>query len=493
MATIPPENLDSLVYHLAIPRQALLAGRLVDLPWMQHSYFPLHAEMLFAAALELDTSGCLAGLLHLTAALLAMLVAARLAERLFGAGAGGWAALLLASVPALALVAGVAWNDWLVLLYLGCALEHHLAARAGGSGRERVVEAALLGAAAATKYVALPALALLLLPPWRPRRRLLTAFALAGLAVLPWYGRNLALRGNPIFPLLGGSPAAETLAWYRGGDAGFAERLRGYLFRGDLADEGLGLLLPAAALVAAVALPGRRRVPGALLLLGVLYLPPLALAHPTLRAFAPLLLVLALLGAGGLAAIASTRRARAGLAAVAAPLLLFGALQVAVFFESTQELSVTLGLEDEASLLRRHQPYFAAFEWIERSSPAEAGVLVVGESRVFHLRRPAVWASYLDPHPVGGFLAPRRGPGEVAARLAAAGVRLVYFYPAQYRIGPRPPGLHRELTFHVDEASDRAFRALLERHARPVYHRGGAWVFALLPPGEPAPEPGAER
>jgi hypothetical protein len=170
-------------------------------------------------------------------------------------------------------------------------------------------------------------------------------------------------------------------------------------------------------------------------------------------------------------------------------------MQVAIFFERTQELSVALGLEDEASLLRRHQPYYAAFEWIARHSPPGAGVLVVGESRVFHLARPAVWGSYLDPHPISGFATPGGDPRETAARLAAAGVRLVYFYPPQYRVGPRPPGRHRELVFHVDEASDRAFRALLERRARPVYHRGGAWVFALLPPDEPAPAaaPGAAR
>jgi hypothetical protein len=56
---------------------------------------------------------------------------------------------------------------------------------------------------------------------------------------------------------------------------------------------------------------------------------------------------------------------------------------------------------------------------------------------------------------------------------------------AQCRVGPRPPGRHRELVFHVDEASDRAFRAPLERHARPVYHRGGVWVSALDGPTAP--------
>ena len=484
IASMPPQSLDSLVYHLAVPRQALLAGRLPDLPAMQPGYFPLHAEMLFAAALELDPSGCVAQLLHLVAAALASWVAARLAERLFGAGAGGWAALLLASIPALALVAGVAWNDWFVLLYLGCALERHLDAR-GGAPRERLAEGALLGAAAATKYVALPALALLLLPAWRPPRRLLAAVALAALAMAPWYGRNLVLRGNPVFPLLSGSPAEAALAHYRGAEEPLGERLRGYFFRADLADEGLGLLLPVAAVVAAVALPGRRRVPGALLLLGALYLPPLLLTHPTLRAFSPLLLVLAILGSGGLAAIAPTRRSRLALAAVAAPLLLYGTMQPAIFFERTQELSVTLGLEDEATLLRRHLPAYRAFEWIDRHAPPDAGVLVVGESRVFHLRRPAVWGSYVDPHPIAGFMGPGGDSVATAARLAAAGVRLVYFHPAQYRVGPRPPGRHRELVFHVDEASDRAFRALLERHARPVYHRGGVWVFALGGPTAP--------
>jgi hypothetical protein len=481
LASMPPTSLDSLVYHLAIPRQALIAGRLGDFPTMQHSYFPLHAEMLFAAALEIDPGGCVAQGLHLAAALAALVVVARIAERLFGAGAGAWAAMLLASIPALALVAGVAWNDWFVLLYLACAIEHHLRATADDAPRERVLEALLLGAAVATKYVALPALLLPLLPRPGGWRRTVAAMGVVAAIALPWYGRNLALRGNPVFPLLDDGPAASALAWYRGEGIPLVERLQGYVFRADLADEGLGLLLPAALLVAAVALAGRRLVPSWLLLLGAVYLPLPLISHPTIRAFGPLLLVLALVGAGGMASIATSERRRIAIAVTTAPLLLYGVMQTAVFFESTQELTVPLGLEDEARFLRRREPSYAAFEWIHSHAPPAAGVLVVGESRVFHLRRPATWASYLDPHPIAAFAPPGAPVQRVADDLAARGIRLVYFHPAQYRVGPRPAGRHRELVFHVDERDDRAFRNLLEQRARPVYHRDGSWVFALLP------------
>ncbi|RYG70072.1 hypothetical protein EON80_08575 [bacterium] len=52
--TLAPPNgndYDSLTYHLAVPAQYLRAGKVVELPFDHHSYFPFTLEMLYALGL----------------------------------------------------------------------------------------------------------------------------------------------------------------------------------------------------------------------------------------------------------------------------------------------------------------------------------------------------------------------------------------------------------------------------------------------------------
>jgi hypothetical protein len=55
LLTLAPPNAndyDSLVYHLAAPQRYLDIGRIVELPYDHHSYFPFLTEMLFALGLQ---------------------------------------------------------------------------------------------------------------------------------------------------------------------------------------------------------------------------------------------------------------------------------------------------------------------------------------------------------------------------------------------------------------------------------------------------------
>jgi len=511
VALAPPVAIDSLIYHLAIPKQAALAGCLVEMPWLAYSYFPLHAEMLYGLALPLG-GGQLAQLLHLAAAVAATATAARMAARCFGGAAAAWTALLLASAPLLNLIAGTAGNDWFVALFVALALEQHL--RSEDEPSQRRLEAVFLGAAVATKYTALPALVLLLLPlprDARTWRRLLAQLALVIAVAAPWYGRNLLLRGNPVYPLLDRGPAAAALADFRGADASLLGRLRGYLFEPQLVDEFPGLLLPAAVVLAAILLPRRRRVesatarptgqpldvgarrrlaplvPRALLVLALVLALPLLVAHPTARSFAPLLLLLAVLGGGGLALVAATPWRRRALAIVALAVLPihFAAIFAVWDLDGHQPLRFVAGAEDEDAYLRRSQPYVDAYRTLSRHATTGTRVLVVGEPRAFYLDRPAIWGSVVDPAAFASFASgPPDAPRIDPERLREAGVRLVYFYPPQLHAGRRPPGIRHELESYVEPALGRAFRQLLAEHARPVFRRGNSWIFALRGDGE---------
>ncbi|HEV8240255.1 MAG TPA: hypothetical protein VGS57_12875 [Thermoanaerobaculia bacterium] len=519
VALAPPIAIDSLIYHLAIPRQAALYGRLVDMPWLAYSYFPLHAEMLYGLALPLG-GGELAQLLHLLAAVAAVVTAARIASRCFGGSAAPWTAVLLAGAPMLNLVAGTAGNDWLVALYVTLALEQHLDAEERPAARW--LEAIFLGAAAATKYNALPALVLLLLPlprSSRSWRRLAAQIGLVLVVALPWYGRNLLLRGNPLYPLLSESPAATALAHFRG-EAPLVARLRGYLFEPNLIDEWPGLLLPAAVALALVVLPRRRRVdsdaargaaqplhdgearhrlvppiPCALVVLALVLALPVLVASPTARSFTPLLLLLAIAGGGALALVASRPAARAALVAVALALLL---VQLAAIFsvwqlDGHEPLRVVAGLEDEDDYLRRSQPYLDAYRTLSQHASDEARVLLAGETRAFYLDRPAVWGSVVDADPFAAFAGSPPDPAAASQRLRAAGVKLVYYFPPQHRAGARPPGIRHELEQYVSPELDGALRRMLAEHARPVFHQGNNWIFALRGGDGAAPPPRPQR
>lgn len=479
IALAPPVGLDSLVYHLGIPRQAALYGRLLPMPWLTFSSFPLHAEMLYGVTLALDGGGVLAQLLQLAAAVAAVVIAARLAGRAFGAAAAPFAALLLASAPVLNLTAGMAGSDWLVIFYVALALEQH--ARAGDEPAARRLEAVFLGAAAATKYTALPALVLFLVP-WRrlPWRRLFVQGALVLAVTLPWYGRNLLLHHNPLYPFLGGSPAGAALSHARG-DVSLLARLGHYLFEPQLIDESVGLLLPAAAVIAAWMLPGRRRAPRALLVVALVYALVLLATHATVRSFGPLLLAVAVLGGGGMALLAATPRRRLALWTLVLAVLPLHLVNVLVSWEldDNRPLRALAGFESADDYLRRTQPYLDAYRAVGRYAPPNARVLVMGESRVFYLDRPAIYGSAVDPSPFGPFAGSPPDAATAARRLRDAGVRFVVSYPAQLRVGPRPPGIRWELNHHLTPELDRAFRQLLVKHARVVWHRDNFWIHEL--------------
>ena len=212
--------------------------------------------------------------------------------------------------------------------------------------------------------------------------------------------------------------------------------------------------------------------------------------------------MLAIAGGGALAVLASRPAARTALviAAIALSTIQLAAIFAVWHLDGHEPLRVVAGLEDEDDYLRRSQPYLDAYRTLSQHATADARVLLVGETRAFYLDRPAIWGSVVDPDPFAHFAGSPPDPAAAARRLRAAGVKLVYFFPPQHRAGPRPPGIRHELEQYVTPELDRAFRQMLAEHARPVFHRGNGWIFALRsddadvqPPiaPQPAARPGA--
>ncbi len=484
MALVPPISLDSLVYHLAVPHQFALAGRAFEMPWNAHSYFPLHAETLFGLALQLG-GGRLAQLVHLLAMMLTLLVTVRLGTRLFSPRAGAWSALLLLSTPVLVLIAGWAWNDWFVLLYVALALESY--AESKHSAPRYLLTAAFVAGSLAVKYYALPLLLLLVVPIPRPAlRRLSAAAAVVAAVALPWYGKNLLTEGNPFYPLLSAPGASQSLISYRGGEP-FWERISAYVGRLDLIDESIGvLLLCLFPLLLVLPKKGDQRLRVYWLIL-LVYLVVALLVSPTVRVFSPLLLVLAILAGGAIAHLNGKGVWRTlGLAAVTAALVV-NLAQILWVVHRYEPLEAAFAFTSDQKYLETGQRYFTAFQWLNQQTAPEDRVLVVGESRIYYLDRVAVAGTYLDPHPIASFRSPGCDHGCLANRLWSEGIRWIYFDPTQYGVLSAPrESLSNELLFLVDDDEAHAFAELLENHTEERLRIGERRVLALEKPPEPA-------
>jgi hypothetical protein len=229
-ALAPPLKFDALVYHLALPRQYLLAGRMVYLPQNMYWGMPQTAEMLYTWAMSLGGEpaaavlGWLAGLVTLLG--LMGLIADRLEV------GPGWAALA-ALICGFTLATGLAWgyNDWWVILF-GLGFLISLSAWVDTQPTGLLAVAGLFaGLALSTKYTAGILLfcgGAVILLKWkslgggRHTIRALLQFGLAAFFVfIPWLLKNWLATGNPFYPLFfpAGAMSSLRLDLYQGGEA----------------------------------------------------------------------------------------------------------------------------------------------------------------------------------------------------------------------------------------------------------------------------------
>jgi len=228
LALAPPISWDGLFYHLTGPALYIAQGRITPLDVnIPHLAFPSLMEMLFGLAMLLRGDGA-AKLLHLVYGLLLAALVYRMSRRWQGQAAARWSLLLLAATPMVAVLAGWAYNDLALAFYQLAALYALLAWHETGRRGWLMVGGVLGGLALGLKYTAFPlplvGVGYLLCGPhpsqprqqgqrWRP---VLIFALLTGLVAFPWYLRNWAFTGNPVYPFIfdGRNWDAFRSAWY---------------------------------------------------------------------------------------------------------------------------------------------------------------------------------------------------------------------------------------------------------------------------------------
>jgi len=219
LALAPPTSWDGLFYHLTGPALYAVQGGItlldVNIP---HLAFPSLMEMLFGLGLLLR-GDVAAKLLHLAYGLLLAALVYRLSRRWQGREAAGWSLLLLAAMPMVAVLAAWAYNDLALVFYQLAALYGLLAWQETRRRGWLAASGLLSGLALGLKYTAFPLpLVGLIYLLWQSRsgKNLVSYVLLTGLTAAPWYLRNWAFTGNPVYPFLFGGQNWDGFrsAWY---------------------------------------------------------------------------------------------------------------------------------------------------------------------------------------------------------------------------------------------------------------------------------------
>jgi len=453
LSLLPTAFFDDHVYHVGLPRQALMLGHWPDAIGFHHALMPAGWQVLYVLPLSLGGG---TGPQSMNVVALALLAGTtwRLARHGGAGAAAGAAASLLVVAPVFLSLGCFAGNDLFVTLALASALEVVVATRGGDALSAGIVA----GAAWAAKYVALPPIAGLALgvvlmreSGWLSRARGGCVLVIAALVVgAPWTLRTLLLTGNPVSPafpaLLGGAGWDALSAQEMRGDAGgglaaLATSVRDLLVRsGDMGEvSGLGLaFLPMALAGLAIA----RRVAGARAFLCVAALSWIgwAVTSPQLRLGLILLVALvpfaaALLETCGRAVLERSRSPRAIETCAAGALsLLLGAQVFAAVERHARVAHLDLTrLPPRNEMLTLGLRIAEAGRDMRMLLPDDAKVLLVAESRLAFMPRPTLASSALDAPAVLRFVAGAASPVEVDERLRHEGITHVLLNERELR------------------------------------------------------------
>lgn len=493
IALAPPFFYDALVYHLGLPWQAILEGRLAPHPENLFSTFPPLAQLVYAAPIAFNLDRVPA-LLHLAAFLAAGMAAASLA-RLLGSppGLAALAGATLLLLPAIyAVPAFPAAEGWCAA---GVIASTAIVAGDARGRRERA--AALLaglfaGIAAGARLQGLSwaviLFGILAGRVWTRAGSVLLSVAGLVAGASCWWLKNLVLLGDPLAPLGWQREGIETL-WRDGG-----VRMHPWPGLGPLLRSTASAIEPHAeyviplALAAVLALvrPGRARRAwvGAAAAAGTLaWAVTGSLPRFWLPSLGLLLALAASAGASALPAVETAARGRRRAASWASALALLAAAAPGLVVTSRAILrwgGPRLVLERWPSdlgglVIDNPMPAFAE----AASLPPGAKVLFVGETRGFRFPHSFVAPSQHDTSPLRQAIESSESALAARTKLVDQGYthlllnraelkRLIATYPA----APWSSGDGR-----------RRFSTLLDELSPAVVEAGGVEIFDLRNPG----------
>ncbi len=201
----PPIGNDALAYHLEHPKQFIQNHKISYLPLTRESLWPFQTEMLFTASLLLHGT-TLAQLFHWCFYLLITLSAYLFGRRFYGNSVGWWAALVFACTPVVLAQSSEAYVDLSLTFFVFLSIYALWLKDEISDQKSSILCGLFIGAALATKYLALPVFIMIfILLGVRAKSKIAAAsfFVLATFLVAGvWYLRSFLILENPFYPFL---------------------------------------------------------------------------------------------------------------------------------------------------------------------------------------------------------------------------------------------------------------------------------------------------
>lgn len=208
---LPPIEKDTLIYHLAVPKIWLNAGGVIEIPWLENSYFPMNLNLLYMAPLSFDFDIGAKFIHNFFGLLTALLIFLYLKKRI----STNWAllgGLIFLSTPLIVRLSASAYVDLGLAFFTTAATLGIIYWQDTGKWIYFILSSIALGLALGTKYNSVFALAFLSCGVlWFYKRSGNgwvksggVTFIYAGLALLlfaPWAVKNYIFTGNPTYPL----------------------------------------------------------------------------------------------------------------------------------------------------------------------------------------------------------------------------------------------------------------------------------------------------
>lgn len=422
LTLVPPfEAFDALFYHLTQPATVLRDGGLRVANIAPHFWFPNLTENLYLWALGLGSERA-AQVLHFAWAMLSALLLWHWTSSIWNAEIARKTLLLLASMPALPLLASWAYADMALVFYSAASLYAFVRYSTTRAGHWLAILGLMSGLAISVKYTAfvVPLTCGLLLLLRRPFIRSVAAAtqfsAIALLSALPYYARNALLMGNPFYPFVFGGRFWDGFraAWYADSGTGIGwdaarllllpvNTLLGYQ-DANFFDGRMGPLFLALAPVSIWILVSRRRrdsAEGVSMLaiglfsilsfgawtVGVVNSAALWQARLLFPALVPFAISTALAWDSLSAFDTSRLRISFLVNALIAVVLALTVFDQAVFVLQRDPLAVAVGAQSRERYIERINPSYAALIRLMDELPADAKVYSLFEPRTYGLPR----------------------------------------------------------------------------------------------------------
>ena len=211
IALAPSITHDTMVYHLGVPRQYILAHRIVAIPYNLFSNTFLNMEMLYTGALLIDDF-ILANLIHYILGVGVVAFLYSFARKNFGASVAAVATLMLFFNPTFLNELPLAWVDIGMTFYFTLAMYCLWKWNDGAGDRWLVLACVFAGIFAGMKYTSIYGLvsigAMIAAVSLGTKRRVYTVVRNLGLYglvvtlfVAPYLIKNYVITGNPVYPV----------------------------------------------------------------------------------------------------------------------------------------------------------------------------------------------------------------------------------------------------------------------------------------------------